>query len=87
MAYKISPYEKHTIKPLQWWTEQGRPQEFPYMSALARRLLFIPASSAGLERVFSQSGLMLSGLRQKLGTSTLEDLMVLKYTTETAAST
>lgn len=60
MAYKISPYEKHTIKPLQWWAEQGRPQEFPYMSALARRLLFIPASSAGLERVFSQSGLMLS---------------------------
>jgi hypothetical protein len=54
-------------------------RDFPYMSGFARRLLSIPASSAGAERVFSQSGLTLGELRQSLGTRTLEDLMVLKY--------
>jgi len=65
--------------PLVRWALPDMRRKFPYMSGLARRLLSIPASSAGAERVFSQSGLTLGELRQSLGTRTLEDLMVLKY--------
>lgn len=78
MVHKV-PFADLSIPPLVWWADEGMRRNFPYMSATARRLLSIPASSAGAERVFSQSGLTLSDLRQKMGTKTLEDLMVLKY--------
>lgn len=68
-----------SIPPLEWWAKEHTRRQFPYLSGVARRLLSIPASSASAERVFSQAGLTLGDLRQRMGTGTLEDLMVIKY--------
>ena len=73
------PFNDLNGSPLAWWALPEMQLNFPYFSNLARRLLSIPASSAKVERVFSQSGLVLTDLRTKMGMDTLEDLLVLKY--------
>jgi hypothetical protein len=73
------PFKELSGAPLAWWARSDIRQKFPYLSNLARRLLAIPASSAKAERVFSQSGLVLNDLRTRMGMSTLEDLLVIKY--------
>ena len=78
MQHKLDSSDKRR-PPLQWWAQAHVRVRYPYLSAMARRILSIPASSAGAERVFSQSGLTLGELRQKMGQGTLENLMVLKY--------
>jgi hypothetical protein len=41
---------------LSWWRETS--SNLPYLSKMARQLLSCPASSAGLERLFSKAGKM-----------------------------
>ena len=77
LDYTIKLRGKETA--LEWWGEEDRVYKFPYLSLLARSLLAIPASSAGAERVFSQAGLTLGKLRQRMGPGTLEHLIILKF--------
>lgn len=63
--------------PLEWWrVHRGA---FPILSKLAARYLTIPASSASCERVFSQAGLTLTKLRNRMDVDLLEALMTIKY--------
>ena len=51
--------------PLVWWRGL-RQQKYPLLSALARRVLAIPATSAASERLFSVAGLIATKKRNSL---------------------
>ena len=53
-------------------------KDFPTIQPLFERLLCVPASSAPVERVFSQSGLILSARRARMSNSLLETLVFTK---------
>jgi hypothetical protein len=68
--------EREPSDPLLWWKE--RAFRFPLLAQLARRLLAIPASSAPSERLFSESGQLVSQKRASLHPDTVEDIMLLR---------
>lgn len=62
---------------LSWWKVHST--VFPNLSRMARQYLAFPASSAGVERLFSAAGRMHNDLRKNVKESTLErSLMVWK---------
>lgn len=61
--------------PLDWW--RGNVVSFPILSALARRILCIPASSAPSERLFSHAGLTIRDHRASLLPENAEALIFL----------
>lgn len=63
---------------LNWWRTISALGELPILRVVAAKRLCIPASSAKVERVFSQSGFIDSALRNRLGALTLEMLTLLK---------
>jgi len=76
-------FEKYMTMPLTeltalqfWKTEQ---KTLPRMTAIAKQLLAIPATSTASERVFSLCGNTLSERRARMQPETLEKLMFLKY--------
>lgn len=62
---------------LAFWKEKQ--YSLPKTTKLARKVLAIPATSTSSERVFSQSGAMLTERRARLGPNVLEKLVFLKY--------
>ena len=58
---------------LDWWRD--RADEFPNLSVMARQYLGCPASSAAVERLFSQVGIAFSKKRQRAGADTIADIM------------
>jgi hypothetical protein len=78
---ELSEYMKFTVLgvekcPLEWWKEHKK--FFPGLAAVARTLLCVPATSAGVERFFSASGLTITNLRTRLSTETVQQLLFLK---------
>lgn len=68
--------------PLDWWRENE--MKYPLLSSIAKRYLSIPATSAPIERLFSQMGLIITKKRSCLRGSTASALGFLKGTwTET----
>lgn len=65
-----------SLNPIDWWIQKRH--AFPNLFNLAVDYLTIPASSASIERAFSQSGLILSGRRHRLGARSLENEMMIK---------
>ena len=65
-------------KGVPFWQSTGR-QQFPILFAVYKWLLVISPSSAGIERVFSKSGLFSSKKRIKLTPEQLSNLMFLSY--------
>lgn len=63
--------------PIRWWRDKRA--AFPTLSRLAAKYLSVPASSASVERVFSQAGLTLTKLRTRMSTELLEELLIIKY--------
>jgi hypothetical protein len=61
-------------KPLS----QSLMKEFSLLGPLFARVFCVPASSAPVERVFSQSGIMMRPHRAKMSDLTLETLVFLK---------
>lgn len=59
-----------------WW--RSKITTLPVMSLLAAKTLVWPATSSSVERTFSQSGLINSAKRGRLGGSILETLLYLK---------
>ncbi|CAE7090735.1 unnamed protein product [Rhizoctonia solani] len=59
------------------WATQGTP--LPYLHAIAMDVLPAQASSVSSERVFSSSKLTCTRARNKISTSTVEALQILKY--------
>ena len=58
---------------INWWREHK--EQFPNLEVMARQYLGCPASSASVERLFSQVGIAFSAKRRRAGASTLESIM------------
>ncbi len=58
---------------LDWW--KIHQTMFPNLSRMARQFLALPASSAGVERLFSRSGEMHGDKRKRLKEETLQSLL------------
>ena len=58
---------------IAWWVKHTA--EFPNVAVMARQYLGTPASSASVERLFSQVGIAFSDKRKSAGEGTIADLM------------
>jgi len=61
--------------PLLWWSEHE--YKFPYLAILAKRCLCIPATSAPSERLFSDTGLVITEKRNRLDGENVNQLVFL----------
>ena len=74
MASNFTESDRHGC--LKFWSLHK--QKLPKLFALAKRVISIPASSAPVERVFSQGGLIMRPHRSRLSDQLLSDLVFLK---------
>ena len=58
---------------LNWWRDHA--DEFPNLAVMARQYLGCPASSAAVERLFSQVGIAFSSKRKSAHADTLESIL------------
>ena len=74
-AYLALPQIKYKTESdaTEWW--QTHAKQFPNVSVMARQYLGCPASSAAVERLFSQVGIAYAAKRKRAGAATLEDIM------------
>ena len=68
--------DRHKVDPLQWW--KANKGHLPLLAELAREWLCVPAASSSSERLFSQSGNIISSKRQNLDPSTSKKLTLIK---------
>jgi|SouAtlMetagenome_1021521.scaffolds.fasta_scaffold51687_1 hypothetical protein len=68
--------ERKNLDPLMWWLANEK--RFPTVAHMAKNFLGCPASTAGLERMFSALGRNHDDLRKKTLESTLEMRMMIK---------
>ncbi|KAJ3571478.1 hypothetical protein NP233_g3729 [Leucocoprinus birnbaumii] len=61
--------------PIRWWYENQH--TYPKLSRMARDFLSIPATSVGVERMFSKGRILLSHLRNSLSPITVRSLLCL----------
>ena len=61
---------------LQYWS--ARSTKYPILSKLAKKFLAIPASSSGVERIFSIAGSLARARRARLQPKTLENVIFLR---------
>ena len=61
--------------PLKWWLEHS--PLFPHLSLIARKYMFIPATSVPSERLFSKAGELVSKKRNCLKESTVDMILFL----------
>lgn len=69
-----------TDNPLRFWSSELATIKFPVLKCLARKLYSIPATSAGTERLFSYSGIILNNRRQRLSPDQLDNILVIRCT-------
>ena len=66
--------------PLSFW--KLKESEYPILAQLTRKIFSVPATSAPVERVFSQAGKILTPLRSRLLPHHFENLLFLKLNFE-----
>ncbi|KAK3255986.1 hypothetical protein CYMTET_34858 [Cymbomonas tetramitiformis] len=70
VKYLALPLERADCDLQEWWkTHKFR---FPSLAKMAREFLAVPASTAGVERIFSAAGQMHSDLRKSTKEETLQ---------------
>ena len=74
-AYLALPQIKYKTErdATEWWKKHA--QEFPNVAVMARQYLGCPATSATVERLFSQVGIAFGKKRKRAEAATLEDIM------------
>ena len=65
---------------LDWWKENAK--KFPNLSVMARQYLGCPASSATVERLFSQVGIAFSDRRKRATAAMIADIIFTKLNVE-----
>lgn len=74
--YFLLPRESPNSDPLVYWGNQNK--NFPGLSKLAKRYLSIPASSGGVERLFSLTGSIGRRQRSRMKATTMENIVLWK---------
>ena len=79
---EINPYqampqmpERHRVDPLLWW--KTNKANLPLLAEIAREWLCVPAASSSSERLFSQSGSIITSKRQNLDPITSKKLILI----------
>jgi hypothetical protein len=75
-SFRNAAVLSHEKCPLGWWKEAHT--SYPGLARLARRTLCIPATSATSERLFSQAGLTVTKLRNRLSSDNVSMLLFLR---------
>ena len=77
-AYLALPQIEYATEwdAIEWWKKNVK--KFPNLSVMARQYLGCPASSATVERLFSQVGIAFSDKRKSCYADTISDLMFTK---------
>ena len=71
--YLALPQASSKVKFTEWWLEHK--DTFPNLEVMARQYLGCPASSASVERLFSQVGIAFADKRKSANSATLESIM------------
>ena len=64
--------------PLEFWSSDLASVKFPSLKRLTRRILSIPATSSGTERLFSLGGVILTNRRQRLSPDQVDNMLVIR---------
>jgi hypothetical protein len=75
LSYSTANLKK--VDPLLWWKENE--YRFPTVALMARNYLGCPASTGGLERMFSSAGSCHDALKKNTKETTLETRLMAKY--------
>ncbi|GBC32317.2 zinc finger BED domain-containing protein RICESLEEPER 2-like [Rhizophagus irregularis DAOM 181602=DAOM 197198] len=75
-SYFNSTPEPGTINVLEWW--KSHKSNYPTLVKMARNYLAIPATSAPVERLFSESGNLITPERNRLRSDIIHAIMCLK---------
>ena len=79
--YLSEPAEMNVdVKVLVWW--QAKESKWPALAKMVKQYFAAPASSAGVERVFSAAGKMHGDLQKSAKDSTLEHSLFAAYNTD-----
>jgi hypothetical protein len=73
--FKLPHLPSSKLNVLEWWKTQS--SVLPLLSAIARKYLCIPASSAPSERLFSSSGNVVTKLRSSLDPKNVDMIVYL----------
>jgi hypothetical protein len=68
-SYLNSTQEPGAIDILEWW--RSHESNYPTLARMARDYLVIPATSAPVERLFSESGNVITSERNRLGSDVI----------------
>ncbi|OQD78050.1 hypothetical protein PENSOL_c399G03724, partial [Penicillium solitum] len=71
---------RRKVDPLQFWKEYEN--EFPILSSVARDILSIPATGAGVERLFNSARDVCHYRRGRLSAKTVQDIMMFRCKTQ-----
>jgi hypothetical protein len=74
--YLVSPSPDGKIRTLDYWKHQS--VQWPHLGRMARDTFAVPATGAGVERIFSQSGRVASWTRARLQSRTICETMLYK---------
>ena len=72
----VTPIPPETTDVYQWW--RNNQHLFPILSRIARKYLSIPATSVPCERLFSDSGNLITSKRTRLGSDVVNQLLFVK---------
>ena len=76
-SYSAGKFERTSVSvdPLQFWEKEAN--QYPLLSAIARKILVIPATSAESERHFSRAGKIVTEERSQLDPEAVDSLVSL----------
>ena len=74
--YLLTPPPDKKVKTLDYWHDHSH--DFPHLNLMARDRFAVPATGAGVERMFSKSGRVATWTRARLQSMTIVETMLYK---------